>query len=40
VRYARHVLTRELARWSINSTWGLALEGLGAVEYCITDTKK
>jgi len=41
VRYVRHVLMRELKRVMFdNLSLGLALEGLGAVEYFITNTKK
>jgi enoyl-CoA hydratase/carnithine racemase len=41
VRYARQVLTRELKRLMLdNLSLGLALEGLAAGEYFITDKKK
>jgi enoyl-CoA hydratase/carnithine racemase len=41
VRYARHVLTRELRRaMTDNLSLGLALEGLAAGEYFISDAKK
>jgi enoyl-CoA hydratase/carnithine racemase len=41
VRYARHVLTRELRRaMTDNLSLGLALEGLAAGEYFINDAKK
>ena len=41
VRYARQVLTRELKRLMLdNLSLGLALEGLAAGEYFITDQKK
>jgi enoyl-CoA hydratase/carnithine racemase len=41
VRYARQVLTRELKRLMLdNRSLGLALEGLAAGEYFITDQKK
>lgn len=41
VRYARHVLTRELKRaMHDNLSLGLALEGLAAGEYFINDKGK
>ncbi len=41
VRFARHVLTRELKRaMGDNLSLGLALEGLAAGEYFIKDSKK
>jgi enoyl-CoA hydratase/carnithine racemase len=41
IRYARQVLTRELKRLMLdNLSLGLALEGLAAGEYFITDKKK
>jgi hypothetical protein len=40
VRYTRHVLTRELKHVMVdNLSLGLALKGLEAVEYFITNTK-